>query len=76
MPEKVILPWEAVNSARKNIELEKANGEISTNIIIPYPPGMLLPCEKVDSSVIEYLRKIIQSGGKVIGINNGLIWDC
>lgn len=55
---------------RISIPLSASEGRISTEAIVPYPPGipLLLPGEAFSCEAIQYLSAILVAGGKVRGI--------
>ncbi len=58
---KIIIPiYNAFYSDKISIQLSKAEGEVSGEFIIPYPPGVpiLAPGEMVTKEIIEYINNI------------------
>jgi arginine/lysine/ornithine decarboxylase len=55
---------------RRWIPLSSAVGEIATEMITPYPPGipLVLPGEELREEVISFLSEVIRLGGNVRGI--------
>ncbi|MBA4495844.1 aminotransferase class I/II-fold pyridoxal phosphate-dependent enzyme [Paenactinomyces guangxiensis] len=55
---------------RSFIPLEEAVGQISTEMIVPYPPGipLVLPGEPFSREMVEYLMAVIRLNGKVRGV--------
>ncbi|SEN64750.1 aminotransferase class I/II-fold pyridoxal phosphate-dependent enzyme [Lihuaxuella thermophila] len=55
---------------REQIPLAQAVGRISTEMIVPYPPGipLILPGEPFTPEVVDYLMSVIRQGGNVRGI--------
>jgi arginine/lysine/ornithine decarboxylase len=46
------------------VPADDAAGEIAAEQITPYPPGIpaIVPGERIDSAVIEYLRSGLEAG--------------
>lgn len=55
----------------KEIRLCMAEGRISAQMIIPYPPGIAVACpgEVITGDMIDYINDIKSLGGNVIGLN-------
>jgi len=72
IPELMILPSEALNSDKNNINYTEAEGEICGGNIIPYPPGvpLLIMGEEINKKHIEIIRYYLNSGVKIIGVKN------
>lgn len=56
--ETVMLPRDAFFGPVENVPAEEAPGRIAAEQITPYPPGVpaILPGEKINGAVIDYLR--------------------
>lgn len=56
--ETVMLPRDAFFGPVENVPVEEAPGRIAAEQITPYPPGIpaILPGEKINRAVIDYLR--------------------
>ncbi|NLP19104.1 MAG: hypothetical protein GX376_08475, partial [Firmicutes bacterium] len=69
LPEQVLLPREAFFSPSRDIELGRAVGEISAEIITAYPPGIPIICpgERLSREIIEYLALIREAGLRISG---------
>lgn len=64
------VPYKVMDKLRvTDILLEKAEGEIAAETIIPYPPGipLLLRGEKITSEKIESLKRLQEDGAKFQG---------
>lgn len=72
MPEQVITPRKALYKSRKRVLLKESSGYTSGEYIIPYPPGipLIVPGEKINDEVIEYVTAIIQSGKEILGLKD------
>ncbi|HLG22445.1 MAG TPA: aminotransferase class I/II-fold pyridoxal phosphate-dependent enzyme, partial [Candidatus Manganitrophaceae bacterium] len=72
-----ITPREAFFKDYRYISLDDACGEISSEIVTVYPPGipLLIPGEIVTQEVLDYIRKMDKLGATVDGLNatNGAI---
>ena len=64
-----LTPREAYFAETEPVTLEQANGRICGELICPYPPGIpvLMPGEAITTEAVEYLRKILDSGGVITG---------
>ncbi|MDO5844846.1 MAG: aminotransferase class I/II-fold pyridoxal phosphate-dependent enzyme [Methanocorpusculum sp.] len=60
-----------VPKEKTRIPLLNGAGRICASSIIPYPPGIPFVCpgERLNENVIEYIKKLRDSGEKVIGVN-------
>lgn len=70
IPNAILTPREAFQSPRKTTILQEAIGEISSEFIILYPPGVpiLVPGETVDSDVIGYAIRMKEIGYSITGL--------
>ena len=68
-PELELTPREAYFAETKTVSLEQASGQISGELICPYPPGIpvVMPGEVITTEAIAYLRQILDAGGVVTG---------
>jgi arginine/lysine/ornithine decarboxylase len=62
-------PRDAFFAPFRQIPLEAASGEVSTELVIPYPPGIpvLAPGEVITAEKIAYLREGARHGMYVSG---------
>ncbi len=69
VPEMVINPRQANFAASKRIQLAQSIGEICAEQIMPYPPGipLLLPGERIDADMLDYLRYVKAQGISIVG---------
>ncbi|TZE83650.1 aminotransferase class I/II-fold pyridoxal phosphate-dependent enzyme [Calorimonas adulescens] len=60
IPEMVLTPREAYNSATIAMSLEDSVGQISAEFIYAYPPGIpvLYPGERITREIVEYVEKM------------------
>jgi lysine decarboxylase len=77
-PEIVLNPSEAVRQKTKLISLEEAEGRISADFIIPYPPGVPLICpgERIKKDMVKYINVLYNKGIKVLGLKNNNLLVC
>ena len=56
----------------ENVKLMDAIGRVSSDFVIPYPPGiaLLVPGEVIKATHIDTIDKILSAGGKVIGVDD------
>lgn len=59
-PELIVSPRDAYYNSKKSIPLENAEGEISGEMIMAYPPGIptICPGERFTSEIIEYVKML------------------
>lgn len=62
--EMVVSPRFAFYSEKKIVPLEEAEGEISTEMLMAYPPGIPIICpgERITREVIDYAKALISEG--------------
>ena len=62
-------PREAFFSPSRAVSLNEASGEISTELVIPYPPGIpvLAPGEVITDEKVAYLGEGIAHGMYISG---------
>ncbi|ADL06807.1 Orn/Lys/Arg decarboxylase major region [Thermosediminibacter oceani DSM 16646] len=75
LPERAMDPGKAYFSPAEWIHLDAAFGRITSDAVVPYPPGvpLLYPGEVVEKQHIEVIREIQKAGGYCQGIKNGRI---
>ncbi|MDK2882459.1 MAG: hypothetical protein PWP58_795 [Bacillota bacterium] len=58
LPEQVLSPEEAFYSETRVVPLDQAEGEISAEMIMAYPPGIPLICpgERLNREIIDYIN--------------------
>jgi len=66
---------EAYLMKHKSIPLDMAEGCICGTIIVSYPPGtsLLCPGEIIDGYAVKYIKKVINTGGTVLGVEDNKI---
>ena len=65
----VLTPREALFGRTRRVPLSEASGEVSAELLCPYPPGipLLAPGEFITKEVVEYLASLVRSGGRLNG---------
>lgn len=78
IPAMILKPSEAVRRSKRLIPLNKSEGYISGDYIIPYPPGVPLICpgELIKKDMVKYINMLYNKGIKIIGIQNQKIQVC
>jgi len=58
IPEGIVSPRDAFYSFKKTVRLEDADGEVSGESIMAYPPGIpiIAPGERITEEVIDYIK--------------------
>lgn len=69
--EAAITPREAFFADHHYLPLEKAPGEISSEIVTVYPPGIpvLIPGEAISREAVDYLREMAEAGATIDGLD-------
>jgi lysine decarboxylase len=62
-------PRQAFFASKQAVPGEQAIGEISAELLCPYPPGIpvLIPGEEITAEAIAYLRQVAAWGGTIAG---------
>lgn len=70
--ESVLTPTEAYHAYARFVPLAEAAGEITADVLTPYPPGIPLvaPGERFTPSIVEYLRAGLAAGIHVRGASD------
>lgn len=65
--DSVLTPRDAFFAEVESVPADKAAGRIAAEQITPYPPGIpaVVPGERLDEAVVEYLRTGVESGMNV-----------
>ncbi len=68
-PETVVSPRDAYLSQKESVWLTRAVGRIVAEMVAPYPPGIpvVVPGERLNSDVIDYLQHAISEGYRLQG---------
>lgn len=71
IPRQLLRPRDAALGPSRFVPLAEAAGEIASDIVCPYPPGIpvLCPGEQVSPEAVEYLQDILHHGGEVRGVD-------
>lgn len=66
---------EAYYSRKKRIRLAEAKGQISAEMVVPYPPGIpiLLPGEYITESILERIQNDRQNGNRISGLQDSTL---
>ncbi|MEW6095581.1 MAG: aminotransferase class I/II-fold pyridoxal phosphate-dependent enzyme [bacterium] len=69
LPQQVLTPHDAVFVKQKAVELTHCVGEISAELIVPFPPGipLLLPGERISKEIIDYINLEAKAGMRFNG---------
>lgn len=72
IPKMKFMPYEIIEKEIEELHLDKANGRVVAENIIPYPPGvpMLISGEVIENKHIEYIKNYINEKITVIGVRN------
>jgi arginine/lysine/ornithine decarboxylase len=73
MNEATLTPREAFFADHHYVEVEKAIGCVSSEIVTVYPPGipLLIPGEVITQEVLDYLMRMLKLGAFVDGLDEG-----
>ena len=71
-PQVEINSRDAFNMDKEDVHIEKSEGRICGEFIIPYPPGipLLSPGEKVSIEVLQIIKNLKRCSVNVIGMKN------
>lgn len=74
IPQQKVKLSELMHKNFKRKKLTKACGMVSRRMITPYPPGVpvICPGEVITEKIIENIMRILESGGNVNGVYDGL----
>jgi arginine decarboxylase len=69
IPIIVLSPRDAFFAKSKLVTVNDAIGQISADLICPYPPGIpiIMPGEQITETTIAYLQQILAAGGMLTG---------
>ena len=72
IPEKRLEPYEVFNMKGKWCEVEKCEGYIAKEAIIPYPPGIPLICpgEVISKDSINIIKDYVNNNKSILGVEN------
>jgi arginine decarboxylase len=71
-PEMILTPRQAASHPARPVDLDKAVGRVSGEMIIPYPPGvpLLVPGERISADVVATMRQLNGAGCRVVGTSD------
>lgn len=63
---------QSIYSPCETVLLDEANGRLSCEFVIPYPPGVpvLIPGERITAEKIDYLKTLYSEGYTLIGLSD------
>lgn len=63
--------WRAFGAAKRRVPLARAEGRISGEMLIPYPPGVpaALPGDRLTAPIIAYVQAQLAAGITVMGVD-------
>lgn len=69
-PVRLLLPSEAAEKDTEQINIDDSNGRISASVISVFPPGcpLIIPGERLDKDLIDYIKLIKQTGLTISGL--------
>ncbi len=69
-PKIILTPHKAFYSDKTSVQLKESKGEISSEFIIPYPPGIpiLTPGEEITEEIIDYIECIKSENIEILGL--------
>lgn len=68
--EQIMFPSDTIDDKTEQVKLINCNDRVSANFICMYPPGspILVPGEKIDQGIVDYINWIRQEGITVTGL--------
>lgn len=75
IPEKILEPYEVFEKDSRWCDIEKCEGNIAKDAIIPYPPGIPLVCagEIISKEAIDIIKEYISNNRSIIGLEDNKI---
>ena len=75
LPRVSLLPYEVLNHKSSWINIDDAEGKVSKESIIPYPPGVpiIMPGEIINKEIIAMIKKHQDFNVDILGIKDNLI---
>jgi arginine/lysine/ornithine decarboxylase len=69
-PEQILLPCQAAEYETEIVNIKECIGRISASCISLFPPGcpLIIPGERLDYELIDYIRQIKQTGITITGL--------
>ena len=70
-PEKILEPYEAFKLPYEILDINKCEGKVSKEFIIPYPPGIPLICpgEKISKEALSVINEYINNRKDILGVD-------
>jgi len=74
-PKQIVTIYETSLKKSKSLLIRKSVGEISSEFIIPYPPGIpiVVPGEEISLEIVKYIEYLVENKMEVYGIIKGTI---
>jgi arginine/lysine/ornithine decarboxylase len=75
IPEKMLEPYEVFSKKAKWCVVEKSEGFIAKESIIPYPPGIPLVCpgEIISINAINIIKDYVNNNKSILGVENNMV---
>lgn len=75
IPEKRLEPYEVFKKDGRWCQVEKSEGHIAKEFIIPYPPGIPLVCpgEVISENAVNIIKDYINNEKSIIGVENTMV---
>jgi Arginine/lysine/ornithine decarboxylases len=75
IPEKRLEPYEVFEKKEKWCEVEKSEGCVAKEAIIPYPPGIPLVCpgEVISLNAINIIKDYVNNNKSILGVENNRV---
>nr|WP_272507437.1 aminotransferase class I/II-fold pyridoxal phosphate-dependent enzyme [Clostridium aestuarii] len=69
IPESKLMPYEVIDKNKKYIDLDRAQGKICAEAIVPYPPGVPLVMigEIITKKIIDMIKYYLENGTEIMG---------
>ncbi|KAH1141656.1 hypothetical protein GLYMA_12G049000v4 [Glycine max] len=70
-----LIPRDAFFASKRKVTIKESIGEISGELICPYPPGIpvLIPGEVITKKAVDYLLHVRSKGGDITGASDPLL---
>ena len=75
IPKKILEPYQVFSLKSSYIPIDKAEGKVAMEAIVPYPPGIPLISsgDLINKEIIEQIKLYIESKVTILGVNNNMI---
>jgi arginine/lysine/ornithine decarboxylase len=69
-PSIELWPYEVIERKKISIELNKAEGNIAAESIVPYPPGVpiIMPGETISKNIIKMIQYYLKNDKSILGV--------